>query len=116
MEETPMTEAYKSALAAVREATAKFDAIRNDYRAMKIGDAEFLSAKAEYEATIPKFDEAYGEEANLAENNQQELRRCVVKGCIFSATVKVGSEYTCQHHASSWNSYRKQCPLAEPAE
>jgi hypothetical protein len=58
-----MTAEYDNALTAIREATIKFDAIRNDYRAMKIGDAEFLAAKAEYEAATPKFDEAYGEEA-----------------------------------------------------
>jgi hypothetical protein len=54
-----MTTEYAAALEASRVAYRKFDAVRNDYRALKVGDAEFLAAKAEYEESEKAFDAAF---------------------------------------------------------
>lgn len=53
-----MTTAYSNALTEVRNATAKFMAITADYRALKIDDATFLAARAEYKAAEAIFDKA----------------------------------------------------------
>lgn len=54
-----MTEEYKAAYDAHNEATTKFYAVRDAYRARLIGDAEFLAAKAEYAEATKLFDAAY---------------------------------------------------------
>lgn len=50
--------AYETAHNAYRAAFAKFDAIRNAYRAMKIGDSEFIAARKEFDAAQKAFDDA----------------------------------------------------------
>jgi len=57
-----MSKQYEAALEASRAAYTKFDAVRRNYRAQKIGDAEFLAAKREYDAAFADFDAAYAAE------------------------------------------------------
>jgi hypothetical protein len=61
--EQAMSNKYAEAIAAHNAAFAKFDAVRSDYRAMKVGDAEFLAAKKEYDAATAVYDEAFAKEA-----------------------------------------------------
>lgn len=58
-----MSNEYAAALEAHNAAFRKFDAVRNAYRALQCGDAEFLAARAEYEAATALFDEAFAKEA-----------------------------------------------------
>ena len=58
-----MSNEYAAALAAHNAAFAKFDAVRTAYRAQKVGDAEFLTAKKEYDAATNAYDAAYAKEA-----------------------------------------------------
>jgi hypothetical protein len=58
-----MSNEYATALAAHNAAFAKFDAVRTAYRALKVGDAEFLAAKNEYDAATKAYDAAYTKEA-----------------------------------------------------
>jgi hypothetical protein len=58
-----MTKTYEAALEESRKAARKFMAVQADYRARKIGDAEYLAARAEYEASEKAFDAAYAKEA-----------------------------------------------------
>jgi hypothetical protein len=37
--------------------------VRTAYRALKVGDAEFLAAKKEYDAAAKAYDTAYAKEA-----------------------------------------------------
>jgi len=69
---------YEAALAAHHAAFDIFDAVRTAYRAMQIGDAEFLAARAVYAAATAEFDIAYAAErdaetpaAAIAEENNQ---------------------------------------------
>jgi hypothetical protein len=64
-----MSKEYAAALEAHNAAYAKFDAIRSEYRARKVGDAEFLAARAEYVAATAIYDEAFAAEASLAESD-----------------------------------------------
>lgn len=79
-----MTTEYKSALTLVREGTAKFMALRADYHNLKINDAEFLAAKAEYTKIEALFEKAFAEEASLPENNQCDCGEdtCVGLDCL----------------------------------
>jgi hypothetical protein len=54
-----MTKAYEDALAASAAAHAVFAQITADYRAMKIGDTEYLAGRAVHEAAKMAFDIAY---------------------------------------------------------
>jgi hypothetical protein len=54
-----MTNKYKAAYEAHNAAISKFNAVRDAYRARKVGDSAFLAAKAEYEAATKLFDAAY---------------------------------------------------------
>jgi hypothetical protein len=58
-----MSNEYAAALEAHNVAFRKFDAVRTAYRACKVGDAEFLAAKKEYDAATEAFDAAYAKEA-----------------------------------------------------
>jgi hypothetical protein len=58
-----MSNEYAAALEAHNVAFAKFDAIRKAYRALEVGDAEFLAAKAEYEEATKVYDAAFAKEA-----------------------------------------------------
>jgi len=60
-----MTAEYEQALNAVREATRKFYAVRDAYHSLKIGDDEFLAARAEYNEAERVFDAAYAREERL---------------------------------------------------
>ena len=57
-----MSTKYELALETNRKATAVFLAIRADYRAGKIKDADFLAAKAIYDAANKEYDAAYAME------------------------------------------------------
>jgi hypothetical protein len=58
-----MSNEYAAALAAHNAAFAKFNAVRNAYRALKVGDAEFLAAKKEYDEVTKVYDAAFAKEA-----------------------------------------------------
>ena len=58
-----MTTEYAAALESHNVAFRAFDAVRNDYRARSVGDAEFLAARAKYEAATKIFDAAFEAEA-----------------------------------------------------
>jgi hypothetical protein len=58
-----MTKEYAKALEDHSAAFRKFDAVRADYRARKVGDDEFLAAKKEYDAATAAYDAAYAKEA-----------------------------------------------------
>ena len=49
---------YEEERARYNAAFAKFDAVRNQYRARQCGDAEFLAAKKAFEAARAALDEA----------------------------------------------------------
>ena len=51
--------AYGAAYDASGAAFRVFDAVRIQYRAGKISDAEFLAARAEYDKSMRAYDEAY---------------------------------------------------------
>ncbi len=61
--ETDMTKTYEIAYNAAMEASAKFRVAQLAYRSRQIGDAEFLAAKAAFDASTKAFDEARGEVA-----------------------------------------------------
>ena len=54
---------YELALNAVREATTKFTAIADSYRAGKIGDDEYLAARTAYHKAEKVYELAYAKEA-----------------------------------------------------
>lgn len=56
--------AYEKAHAEYRIVAAKFNAVRDAYRARTVGDAEFLAARAEFDKANAAFDLA--EAAELA--------------------------------------------------
>jgi hypothetical protein len=58
-----MTKTYEAALEKSREATRKFMAIREEYRAGRMSDDKFLVAMAEYKASEKEFDAAYANAA-----------------------------------------------------
>lgn len=64
--------AYEIALATANAASAKFHAIADDYRNMKIGDAEYLAARAEFQAANDAFDIAYAKAQEAAETGVTE--------------------------------------------
>jgi hypothetical protein len=53
---------YELALNAVREATRKYKAVCQSYRAGEIGDDEFLAARSEYKEAEKVFDAAFAKE------------------------------------------------------
>ena len=57
-----MTIEYELALNAANAASAKFRAAQDAYRACKIGDTEFLAARAEFDRSTAAFDAAYAKE------------------------------------------------------
>jgi hypothetical protein len=65
--------AYDEARATAAEASKKFSAIRQDYRDKKIGDAEFLAARAEFDKANKAFDAA--ETKFIADTNAAEAAR-----------------------------------------
>ena len=55
--------AYYAADDACRRAFAEYEPIRAAYRAREVGDAEFLAAKAKYQAALDAFDKVCQDEA-----------------------------------------------------
>ena len=53
-----MTE-YETAVEAARAASAIFRKAQEDYRARRIGDAEYLAARLAFKRSEVAFDEAY---------------------------------------------------------
>jgi hypothetical protein len=60
-----MTNEYMAAIAENNVAIHKFWAAQSEYRSGKIGDEEFLAAKAEYNKAMAIFDVAFAKESNL---------------------------------------------------
>ena len=58
-----MSPEYEAALEIVNAATREFHKVRDAYRSRKIGDREFLAARAIYNAAEKVFDEAFDKEA-----------------------------------------------------
>ena len=56
MDATPVPADYAEVEAAYRVAHAKFTAIRDAYRARKIGDAEFIAGAREFDAARDAWD------------------------------------------------------------
>ena len=67
-----MTKAYEDALAASAAAHAIFASITADYRAMKIGDAEYLAGRADHEAAKAAFDIAYEIACNEPDASEED--------------------------------------------
>lgn len=57
-----MSNEYAVALEAGRAAATKYMKALADYRALKIGDGEYLAARAESQAAAKAFEEAYAKE------------------------------------------------------
>jgi outer membrane protein TolC len=57
-----VSESYELALNVVREATRKFKAVRDSYRAGKASDAEFLAARTIYDEADRVYEVAYAKE------------------------------------------------------
>lgn len=64
--DTPSPE-YLAALKASNEASRTFNRVRDAYRAQRIGDEEFLRARAAYVASEAAFDKAFAEEQARSE-------------------------------------------------
>jgi len=62
-----MTPEYTAALVASQSVILKFQAAQKAYRALKIGDSEYLAARAEYEQGMKAYDAAYAKEADSAQ-------------------------------------------------
>lgn len=58
-----MSRAYDRALAKIRAATREYDAVRDRYRAGKIGDEEYLAARKAFANAEKDFDIAFDEES-----------------------------------------------------
>jgi hypothetical protein len=50
---------YENSIAKHNEAQKAFHSVRNDYRNRIVGDAEFLAAKAVYDASTAEYDAAF---------------------------------------------------------
>ena len=59
-----MSPEYAAALEASRVAGHKYGLAAKAYRSMKIGDAEFLAARAEYNIAEKAYDAAYAKEVS----------------------------------------------------
>jgi len=68
---------YAAAYAAHAAAFDVFDAVRTNYRARLVGDAEFLAARAAYAASTALFDAAYAAEVEreVVEEAAEEAAR-----------------------------------------
>jgi hypothetical protein len=54
---------YQESLAAMHKAESEYQRVLAAYRAMTIGDAEFLTARKVYNDAVKTFDDAYAIEA-----------------------------------------------------
>ena len=66
------TDTYKAALAASDAAFNAYNPIRLAYHAGTIGDAQFLAARAIYQASLATFDDAWREAAKANVNLDRE--------------------------------------------
>ena len=57
---------YEKARKAHDEACEVFQKFRKAYRNLKIGDAEFLAAKADFDKATAEFDKAYAKAGGVA--------------------------------------------------
>lgn len=64
----PISKEYAAALLASREAAAKYRAACDDYRARRIGDAEFLAAKDLDAKATAAFDAAFAKEQAVTDD------------------------------------------------
>jgi hypothetical protein len=62
-----MSKEYAAALEAHNLASKAFNAVRDDYRAGKVGDAEFLAARNAFHAATAIYDAAFTAEVLLGE-------------------------------------------------
>tara|TARA_R110000737_G_scaffold166377_1_gene193538 strand:+ start:218 stop:415 length:198 start_codon:yes stop_codon:yes gene_type:complete len=60
-----LSKAYEAAIEAHDAAILVYHAVRDQYRAMKIEDEEFLAARAAYHAATVEFDEAFSKETGV---------------------------------------------------
>ena len=60
-----MTKEYELARLKHNQACRTFAAIQSDYRARKIGDAEYLAGRTAYDESTAEFDVAFSAEEKL---------------------------------------------------
>lgn len=58
-----MSKAYELALLKARKESAEFEAAKQAYRSLKIGDKEFLAAQEKYKLSEVEFDAAFAKES-----------------------------------------------------
>ena len=83
---------YEVALEAARVASQKFGAAQKAYRSLEIGDAEFLAAKAEYDASGVAFDVARGEVVKACEGCGESTENLTLLQCMGGAA---GDTFLC---------------------
>lgn len=86
-----MTTTYEVALETIRKATVTFTAITSDYRSGKINDAEFLAAKAIYNAAEKEFDAVYIASQSDATFSLDSFTRAYIEAALWSSTDDNGS-------------------------
>jgi hypothetical protein len=81
--------AYEAAVAAHNAAIAKFNVVRDAFRAGTAGADAFFAAKAEYDAATQSFDDAFAAEAACGCREGE----CESKpaGCRMAEEVKNGT-------------------------
>lgn len=57
-----MSKEYEAALESAREASQRFARVQQDYRARRIGDEEYLAARADWDHSQVAFDAAFAKE------------------------------------------------------
>lgn len=78
---------YKAALAAHDKAIKAYEIVRDKYRALQIGDAEYLAARELWVEAGKRFDEAYDLEAARPSNEERVARW----GCDELVTIRPAS-------------------------
>ncbi len=68
-----MTATYEAALNKSNIASRAFGLVQVAYRTRKIGDAEYLAARAVYEKSVAEFDAAFAAEAVINEKESNEV-------------------------------------------
>lgn len=66
-----MTNEYRAAYEAHNTARQAFSVAQASYRAMKIGDAEYLSARKVFDDATKIFDAAFASEADREEGSEE---------------------------------------------
>lgn len=65
--------AYQAALERSRESSRAFTKVQNDYRSLKIGDTEYLAARAVYDKSVAEFDAAFAAEQARVEELSRKI-------------------------------------------